>query len=114
MLYKQIKKLRRLLMRTQKFKLLIILVSMLLAACILLSACGSKEKGDYSNESELGKSGAVVEVFTSEDRNPTIFRVPEGIKEVWDVFTLKDGRLTAINREGEMICPEKIAAAAAP
>ena len=69
---------------------------------------------DYSNESELGKSGAVVEVFTSEDRNPTIFRVPEGIKEVWDVFALKDGRLTAINREGEMICPEKIAAAAAP
>lgn len=66
---------------------------------------------DYSNEVELGKSGAVVEAFTSEDRNPTIFRVPEGIKEVWDVFTLKDGKLTAINKEGEMICPEKIAAA---
>lgn len=63
---------------------------------------------DYSNETPLGQSGAVVEVFTSENRNPTIYRVPENIREVWEVFRLENGQLTAINKEGGIICPEKI------
>ena len=63
---------------------------------------------DYSNETPLWQSGAVVEVFTSENRNPTVFRVPANIKEVWEVFKLENGQLTAINKEGGIICPEKI------
>ena len=63
---------------------------------------------DYSNETPLGKSGAVVEVFSSENRNPTVYRVPAGIKEVWEVFRLENGQLTELGTEGKTICPEKL------
>ena len=62
---------------------------------------------DYSNEISLGQTNVVVEVFSWENKAPTIFRVPTGIKEVWEVFTMKDGVITESGKEGPVICPEK-------
>ena len=62
---------------------------------------------DYSNEVPLNKSRAVVQIFRSDTRSPETFTVPDNIKEVWTVFSMKDGIVTEIGEEGPVICPEK-------
>lgn len=58
---------------------------------------------NYSGESPISSSGATVEVFTDGSTSPQVFTVPAGIDDVWEVFTITDGVITPINREGEDI-----------
>lgn len=62
---------------------------------------------NYSGEEAMGKnSGATVTIFTEDTKYPQVFRIPGSIIDVWEVFTIEDGIVTEIGKEGEPICPE--------
>lgn len=53
---------------------------------------------DFRNTGEIGNSGAEVKVYFSNGQEPVIFRVPEGSGNNWDVFSLENGELHAIDK----------------
>lgn len=53
---------------------------------------------DFRNTGEIGNSGAEVRVYFSNGQEPVIFRVPEGSGNTWDVFSLENGELHAIDK----------------
>ena len=58
---------------------------------------------NYSQEEPMGeRSGATVEVFVGGSNVPQTFTIPSDIRRVWDVFTIKDGEIIAINTESDL------------
>ncbi|MCD8155906.1 MAG: tetratricopeptide repeat protein [Clostridiales bacterium] len=58
---------------------------------------------DFTSSGMLSSSGAVVKVYLSGESNPYTFTVPTGGtggEDAWDVFSYKDGQITAINTLG--------------
>ena len=61
---------------------------------------------NFSREVSMGKySKARVLVFTEETKAPTVFEIPESIENVWEVFSMTDGIIKKINKEGSPIEP---------
>lgn len=62
---------------------------------------------NYSGEVPMGKnSHAIVEVFFEDTKAPLVFTIPENIKDIWEVFSMKDGKITEVNNEGKLEFPE--------
>lgn len=56
---------------------------------------------NFSEDSALEDSGAVVRIYLSEQDEPVIFEVPSGDGIWWDVCTIEDGQVISINGIGQ-------------
>lgn len=56
---------------------------------------------DFTNSGDIAESGAEVKIYLPGQAQPTVFTVPDGEGNWWDVCWIENGKITPINSIGE-------------
>nr|WP_288977959.1 carboxypeptidase regulatory-like domain-containing protein [uncultured Blautia sp.] len=52
---------------------------------------------DFTRSGEISASGAEVKIYLPDQSQPTVFQVPDGVGNLWDVCQIENGKITPIN-----------------
>lgn len=52
---------------------------------------------DFTRSGEISSSGAEVKIYLPDQAQPTVFQVPDGVGNWWDVCWIENGKITPIN-----------------